>query len=170
MNLIPHLLVIKNKKFSLKDKPFSHLVNFKESSLVFTMTIIITAIMRMIYFYFIINKLSLNNNLLIIFLIYLSLVSLLIIGIVPVTKNEKLHVFFGYLILFSCIVFLGYLHFFYNLHGSQNLLIMGKVIALLIIVGPIYLFVKYRQWGIGEVFFLLMTFIWDLYMLFGFLI
>lgn len=170
MNLIPHLLVIKNKEFNLKHQPFSHLVHYKKSNLIFTLTVIITSIIRIIYFYFFINRFSLNNNYPIIFVIYLSLFSLLITGIFPVNKFEKIHVFFGYLILFSCIVFLAYFHFIYKLPGNINLLTVGKIIAFLLITGPLFLFNKFKEWGIGEAFFLFITFIWDMYILFGFLI
>ena len=170
LNLIYFLLIKKHKAFSLKSFTFSHLATFKKTAAVFNISTLGLAIVRMIYFLIFIKRLSLEHDYLVIFLIYGALLSMLLTAVIPLTLHERIHEFVGFVMLLFSVLFLIYFHFILPLSIGSFKLLLGKIIVLIMIGGVAILSIKYKKWGIAEAFSTSMIFVWDVYILFCFLI
>ncbi len=164
--IIYFLLANKVKTFRLKDLTFSHLVHFKETELLFNLTTSIVASARMVYFYEVIKRLCLFTNYLVIISIILTLASMFALGLIPLNKNRKLHGAIANLMFISSLTFLIAFHFFAQLPINSSLTVPGRIIVLIMIAGQFILLSTHKKWGIVEAYSLIMTVVWDLYLLY----
>lgn len=169
LNVFLLLLTKRNGSFSLKRSTCSHRAAFKNTALVFNFTVMIIAVIRMIYFQLFIDKLGLYSDYFIILIIYGALVSMFMSGAIPLSKNRKVHKFFGYVMFICMTALLVYFHFILGISFDASISWLGRIIALGMISGSLLLYLKYKKWGMTEAFIIFMTFIWDLYILFFFL-
>ncbi len=155
------------KKFEYKKYALSDLANYKETAFLFNTGLFITAVLRIFYVFIIMEKLSLFTNLLITSFFYIIVISLLIVGLIPVSRNKNIHQFFGYLLYFASTIWLLLFHY-YLLTKKFNLGSIGFVIALVAIVGSATLFYKHKKPAVPELFFGSMAILWDLFILYLF--
>ncbi len=164
LNILIFYCIKKFGKFKYYKQNLSYLGSIKETGKLFNFTLISYSFLRIIYLISLLKNVDLLDNLWNIALTLVVFVTLLTLGIIPTSKNQKLHIFLAYIYFLTSFVWLFVFHL--SIYQSNKLAGgIGISLSVFFTLGTLLLYLKNKEGSLWEIFYILMTFVWDLYVI-----
>jgi len=151
-----------NKNFKFKEDTLSFFGIAKKTQKLFNFSFVIVDILQLIFIITLINELSIPNPLWLVLLVLFSGFGILFAAIIPYNPNPKIHNFFAY--MGSSLVFISILCFNVNfLKINEFVGLVGIISSIIMFVGTLILFLRYKECSIPQIFLLSIVIVWNLF-------